>query len=225
MRQHGTCVRANASARSQADRFLRSADRRRSCNVTEQDVRAQRESCGHHSVVKQIDTLAAEYPAQTNYLYLTYNGQGGRRRHGRTTRKSVIVLGSGAYRIGSSVEFDWCCVNTVQTPASGFGYRTIVINYNPETVSTDYNECDTSLFRRAEPRDGSRRSTAQERPLGVIVSMGGQVPNNLALQLQEAGVPVLGTSPLSIDTAEDRHKFSGAARSPRDRAAGVEGTC
>src|SRR5437870_24273 len=172
--------------------------------LDETKIRKQRETLGIFPCVKQIDTLAAEYPAQTNYLYLTYNGQDDDIAWERTN--SVIVLGSGAYRIGSSVEFDWCCVNTVQT-LRGLGYRTIMINYNPETVSTDYNECDKLYF------DEICLETVldiyeMEKPLGIIISMGGQIPNNLALKIHEAGLTVLGTSPLSIDAAEDRNKFS-----------------
>jgi carbamoyl-phosphate synthase large subunit len=160
-----------------------------------------------HSIqpcVKQIDTLAAEYPAKTNYLYFTYNGQDDDVAGGEGD--SVVVLGSGAYCIGSSVEFDWCSVNTVMT-LRRLGYRTVIVNCNPETVSTDYNECDKLYFDELSLEsvlDVCRR----ERPIGVIVSMGGQIPNNLAMRLHEAGVRVLGTSPLSIDTAEDRHTFS-----------------
>ncbi len=172
--------------------------------VTESQVRAQREAYGVVPYVKQIDTLAAEYPAQTNYLYLTYNGQ----EDDLTCDKqnTVIVLGSGAYCIGSSVEFDWCCVNTVLTLRK-LGYRTAIINYNPETVSTDYNECDKLYFDEISLEtvlDIARK----EQPIGVIISMGGQIPNNLAIPLHEAGIKILGTGPLSIDTAENRHKFS-----------------
>ncbi len=155
--------------------------------------------------VKQIDTLAAEYPAKTNYLYLTYNG----REHDIeffNDRQSVIVLGSGAYRIGSSVEFDWCSVNALKT-VNDQGYRSIMINYNPETVSTDYDMCDRLYFdelsfeRVMDIHD-------LEHPKGVIVSVGGQIPNNLAMRLHDANVDIMGTSPASIDNAENRHKFS-----------------
>jgi carbamoyl-phosphate synthase large subunit len=171
----------------------------------ESDVRAERLMSGIRPVVKQIDTLAAEYPAETNYLYLTYNGD----EHdvaGQERPEAVVVLGSGAYRIGSSVEFDWCCVNTVQA-LRRMGYRAIVINHNPETVSTDYNECDVLYFEELS-LEAVLEICGRENPLGVIVAVGGQVPNNLALALLQAGVRVLGTSPLSIDTAENRHKFS-----------------
>ncbi len=167
-------------------------------------VRTQRERHGCRPVIKQIDTLAAEYPARSNYLYLTYHGNeddisggGGR---------SVIVLGSGAYRIGSSVEFDWCCVNTVQA-LRALGYRTITINHNPETVSTDYNECDALYFEELSV-EAIQAVWEKEHPLGIILAMGGQVPNNLATQLEAAGMRILGTAPRSIDQAEDRHKFS-----------------
>jgi carbamoyl-phosphate synthase large subunit len=176
--------------------------------IDEEEVRIIRESLGIVPFVKQIDTLAAEYPAQTNYLYLTYNAQEDDITHhdSKDGRKAVVVLGSGAYRIGSSVEFDWCCVNAVRTLRE-LNYRTIILNYNPETVSTDYNECDTLYF------DETRIETVlaicqKERPVGVIISMGGQIPNNLAVELQSAGIPILGTSASSIDAAENRHKFS-----------------
>ena len=170
----------------------------------EQQVRKQREAHGIVPCIKQIDTLGAEYPAQTNYLYLTYHGQEDNIQ-GRED-KAVLVLGSGAYRIGSSVEFDWCCVNTIQS-LHRLQYRTIIINYNPETVSTDYNECDRLYFE-----DLSLETILdiykKERPLGVILSVGGQIPNTLAMQLHTAGVTILGTTADNIDTAEDRHKFS-----------------
>jgi carbamoyl-phosphate synthase large subunit len=175
--------------------------------IDEEEVRVTRSGLGIAPHVKQIDTLAAEYPAQTNYLYLTYNAQEDDLTHRdpADSRKSVIVLGSGAYRIGSSVEFDWCCVNAVRT-LHELNYRTIVVNYNPETVSTDYNECDTLYFE--EMRIETLLAIFQrERSAGVVIAMGGQIPNNLAVQLQSAGIPILGTSAKSIDTAEDRHKF------------------
>jgi carbamoyl-phosphate synthase large subunit len=167
-------------------------------------VRTQREAWGLYPVVKQIDTLAAEYPARTNYLYLTYNGQENDVTAGEGD--AVIVLGSGAYCIGSSVEFDWCSVNTVLA-LKRLGYRTVIINYNPETVSTDYNECDRLYFDELSI-ESVLAIYRRERAVGVIVSVGGQIPNRLAVPLHEAGVKVLGTSPLSIDAAEDRHKFS-----------------
>jgi len=154
--------------------------------------------------VKQIDTLAAEYPAKTNYLYLTYNGSRDDIKFGN--KNSVVVLGSGAYRIGSSVEFDWCCVNAVSTLKS-LNYKTIMINYNPETVSTDYDVCDRLYFEEMT-FERVLDIYEKEMPLGVIISMGGQIPNNLAMRLFRQKINVLGTSPLSIDNAEDRHKFS-----------------
>jgi carbamoyl-phosphate synthase large subunit len=170
----------------------------------EQQVREQREVHGITPAIKQVDTLAAEYPAQTNYLYLTYHGQ--EDDLSGEESKAVLVLGSGVYRIGSSVEFDWCCVNTVQA-LRRLKYRTIIINYNPETVSTDYNECDRLYFE-----DLSLETVLdiyhKEHPLGVILSVGGQIPNTLAMQLHVRGVNILGTAAESIDTAEDRHKFS-----------------
>ncbi|MCH8004501.1 MAG: carbamoyl-phosphate synthase (glutamine-hydrolyzing) large subunit [Nanoarchaeota archaeon] len=154
--------------------------------------------------VKQIDTLAAEYPAKTNYLYLTYNGS--RDDVKFDNKNSVIVLGSGAYRIGSSVEFDWCCVNAVLT-LKNLEHKTIMINYNPETVSTDYDVCDRLYFEEMT-FERVLDIYEKEMPLGVIISMGGQIPNNLAMRLYSQEVKVLGTNPLSIDNAEDRHKFS-----------------
>jgi carbamoyl-phosphate synthase large subunit len=173
-------------------------------NSDEFQVRRQREELGIVPYVKQIDTLAAEYPARTNYLYLTYNGDEDDIVPDKTN--SVIVLGSGAYRIGSSVEFDWCCVNTVQT-LRRLRYNTIMINHNPETVSTDYNECDALYFEELS-LETVVAIYRKENSIGVILSMGGQTPNNLAVQLSRAGLRILGTSPASIDNAEDRHKFS-----------------
>ncbi|NMC41915.1 MAG: carbamoyl-phosphate synthase (glutamine-hydrolyzing) large subunit, partial [Bacteroidales bacterium] len=168
-------------------------------------VRAYRKALGIKPVVKQIDTLAAEYPAATNYLYLTYNGSENDIQF-EDDGKSVIVLGSGAYRIGSSVEFDWCSVNAVNT-ISRQGYRSVMINYNPETVSTDYDMCERLYFDELS-FERVMDVIDLEHPLGVIVSMGGQIPNNLAMRLHLANVNILGTSPVSIDMAEDRHKFS-----------------
>jgi carbamoyl-phosphate synthase large subunit len=155
--------------------------------------------------VKQIDTLAAEYPAQTNYLYLTYSGNEHDIEFSQDQR-SVIVLGSGAYRIGSSVEFDWCSVNALKT-VNEEGYRSIMINYNPETVSTDYDVCDRLYFDELS-FERVMDIYDLENPRGVIVSMGGQIPNNLAMRLHKQQVHILGTSPESIDNAENRHKFS-----------------
>ena len=168
-------------------------------------VRNYRKSKGIVPVVKQIDTLAAEFPAQTNYLYLTYNGTTNDVTY-MGDRKSIIVLGSGAYRIGSSVEFDWCSVNALQTIRKS-GWRGVMINYNPETVSTDYDMCDRLYFDELT-FERVMDIYELENPHGVIVSVGGQIPNNLALKLDSAGVNLLGTSATSIDNAEDRHKFS-----------------
>ncbi len=168
------------------------------------EVRNLRKKYNIIPVVKQIDTLAAEYPAITNYLYLTYNGEEDDIEF--NTKNNVIVLGSGAYRIGSSVEFDWCCVNSIVTLKKS-GYSTIMINYNPETVSTDYDICDRLYFDELS-LERVLDIYEKENPLGVIISMGGQIPNNLAMRLHRQNVKLLGTSPLSIDNAEDRHKFS-----------------
>jgi carbamoyl-phosphate synthase large subunit len=168
------------------------------------EVRARRHATGLVPVLRTIDTLAAEFPAKTNYLYLTYHGL-----HDDTAlplENSVLVLGSGAYRIGCSVEFDWCCVNTVQA-LKALGYKTIMLNYNPETVSTDYDVSDRLVFDEISI-ETVLEVVSKFKPLGVVVSMGGQIPNNVALKLHKAGVRVLGTSPESIDLAEDRHKFS-----------------
>ena len=168
-------------------------------------IRAYRKAIGIIPYVKQIDTLAAEYPAVTNYLYLTYSGI----EHDisyQNDNRSVIVLGSGAYRIGSSVEFDWCSVNAINTiRKEGFG--AVMINYNPETVSTDYDICDRLYFDELS-FERVMDIVDLEQPKGVIVSMGGQIPNNLAMRLHKENVKVLGTSPISIDRAENRHKFS-----------------
>lgn len=169
------------------------------------EVRAQRKSQGIVPVVKQIDTLAAEYPAATNYLYLTYNGQFNDVQYVGDHR-SVIVLGSGAYRIGSSVEFDWCSVNALQTIRKE-GWRSVMINYNPETVSTDYDMCDRLYFDELT-FERVMDIIELENPHGVILSTGGQIPNNLAVRLDEHKVNILGTTAQSIDNAEDRHKFS-----------------
>ena len=168
-------------------------------------VRSWRKSRGITPFIKQIDTLAAEYPAQTNYLYVTYNGSSHDIDFPKDGR-SVVVLGSGAYRIGSSVEFDWCSVNAAKTIREN-GFRSIMINYNPETVSTDYDMCDRLYFDELT-LERVLDITDLEAPRGVIVSVGGQIPNNLALRLQGENVPILGTSANDIDRAEDRHKFS-----------------
>ncbi|HUS99224.1 MAG TPA: carbamoyl-phosphate synthase (glutamine-hydrolyzing) large subunit [Candidatus Thermoplasmatota archaeon] len=170
----------------------------------ESDVRKRRKKLKIIPYIKQIDTLAAEYPTKTNYLYLTYNASVDdldcKEKH------QVIVLGGGAYRIGSSVEFDWCCVTAVSTLRK-LKYQTIMINCNPETVSTDYDICDKLYFEELT-FERVLDICEKETPFGVIISMGGQIPNNLAIPLHEAYVPILGTSPQDIDIAEDRHKFS-----------------
>ena len=168
-------------------------------------VRNLRKNYGILPVVKQIDTLAAEYPAQTNYLYVTYSGVKSDISFERDDR-SIIVLGSGAYRIGSSVEFDWCGVQALNTIGKA-GYRSIMINYNPETVSTDYDMCDRLYFDELT-FERVMDIIDMECPHGVIVSTGGQIPNNLAMHLDEQNVPILGTSAKDIDNAEDRAKFS-----------------
>jgi len=168
-------------------------------------VRAYRKSKGIIPWVKQIDTLAAEYPALTNYLYLTYSGA----EHDiwyENDKRSVIVLGSGAYRIGSSVEFDWCSVNALDTIRQE-GFRSVMINYNPETVSTDYDTCDRLYFDELS-FERVMDIIDLETPRGVIVSVGGQIPNNLAMRLHRQDVNIMGTSSNSIDRAENRHKFS-----------------
>ncbi|HIR62889.1 MAG TPA: carbamoyl-phosphate synthase (glutamine-hydrolyzing) large subunit [Candidatus Coprenecus avistercoris] len=168
-------------------------------------VREYRKKLGVLPVVKQIDTLAAEFPAQTNYLYLTYNGTVSDIAY-EHDGKSIVVLGSGAYRIGSSVEFDWCSVNALQTIRKS-GWRGIMINYNPETVSTDYDMCDRLYFDELT-YERVLDICDLEEPHGVIISMGGQIPNNLATRLDAAKVPILGTTADSIDNAEDRNRFS-----------------
>ena len=168
-------------------------------------VRKIRKSMGIVPVVKQIDTLAAEYPAQTNYLYVTYSGVESDIQY-EQDGKSIIVLGSGAYRIGSSVEFDWCGVQALNTIRKE-GWRSVMINYNPETVSTDYDMCDRLYFDELT-FERVMDIIDLEQPHGVIVSTGGQIPNNLAMPLAEQHVPILGTSAIDIDGAEDRAKFS-----------------
>jgi len=170
----------------------------------ELEVRKLRKKKGIVPYVKQIDTLAAEYPAKTNYLYLTYNASEDDLTF--EEKNQVIVLGGGAYRIGSSVEFDWCCVNSVTTLRK-LKYKAIMINYNPETVSTDYDICDKLYFDEIT-LERILDIYDKENPLGVLISMGGQIANNLALPLHKNGVKILGTSPVDIDNAEDRHKFS-----------------
>ena len=173
-------------------------------NCEEDEVRGMRKNYGLEPCVKQIDTLAAEYPAKTNYLYLTYNGTSNDVEF--RNQNTVIVLGSGVYRIGSSVEFDWCCVNAVSTLRK-MKYHTIVINCNPETVSTDFDECDRLYFDELS-FEIILDIYEKEQPLGIVIAMGGQVPNNLAVKFQRHGLKILGTSAENIDRAEDRHKFS-----------------
>ena len=168
-------------------------------------VRARRKELGILPAVKRINTVASEHPELTNYLYMTYAVQGYDVNYYKN-EKSVVVLGSGAYRIGSSVEFDWCSVNAIQT-ARKLGYKSIMINYNPETVSTDYDMCDRLYFDELS-FERVLDVIDLEQPRGVIVSVGGQIPNNLAMKLHRQSVPVLGTSPISIDRAENRNKFS-----------------
>ncbi len=170
---------------------------------TELEIREKRKLLGIVPFARQIDTLAAEYPAETNYIYMTYNSE---QSDILPKEKAIIVLGSGAYKIGSSVEFDWCCVNAVLT-VKKLGYRTIMINYNPETVSTDYDICDKLYFEELS-FERVLDIYEFERPYGIIVSMGGQIPNNIALKLYNQNLKILGTNPLNIDKAEDRHKFS-----------------
>ncbi len=172
--------------------------------TNELSIRQRRKELGIIPCIKQIDTLAAEFPAKTNYLYLTYNGNEDDIAVGE--QDQIIVLGSGAYRIGSSVEFDWCCVNSVQS-LNRLEYKTIMINCNPETVSTDYDICDKLYFDELT-LERVLDIYEKENPNGIIVSMGGQIPNNLAMKLHKEKVRILGTSPLQIDNAESRHKFS-----------------
>lgn len=171
----------------------------------ELQIRELRKKMGIIPSVKQIDTMAAEYPAQTNYLYLTYHGEEDDIAF-KSRKQKVIVLGSGPYAIGSSVEFDWCCVNALKT-AGSFGYETIMINYNPETVSTDYDISDKLYFDELS-LERVLDICEKENPYGLIVSTGGQVPNNLAVKLDDAGIKIFGTSAQNIDRAENRHKFS-----------------
>jgi len=175
------------------------------CGETDElRAREHRKRHGIVPAVRQIDTLAAEFPAKTNYLYVTYNGTGDDIAFGES--KQVMLLGSGAYSIGSSVEFDWCGV-TANNTVKKMGYRTVMVNFNPETVSTDYDVCDRLYFEELS-LERVLDIYEKEQPLGALISMGGQIPNNLAMKLHRAGVKILGTSPESIDRAEDRHKFS-----------------
>jgi carbamoyl-phosphate synthase large subunit len=168
-------------------------------------VRKHRKNLNINPITRRINTVASDHPESTNYMFFTY-GEGSVHNPQRTSNKTIVVLGSGAYRIGSSVEFDWCSVNAVQT-ARKLGYQSVMINYNPETVSTDYDMCDRLYFDELS-LERVLDVTDIEQPDGVIVSMGGQIPNNLAMKLHRQHVPILGTSPLSIDRAENRHKFS-----------------
>src|SRR2546425_5985186 len=172
--------------------------------ATDESIRAERKAHGIEPHFSQIDTMAGEFPADTNYLYATYHAH-----HSDITpsrRKKILILWSGTYRIGSSVGFDWCAVNAAQA-ASSLGYETIMLNYNPETVSTDYDTCDRLYFDEIS-LETVIELYEYERPDGVVVSMGGQIPNNLAIRLAKAGVKVLGTSAERIDAAEDRRRFS-----------------
>ena len=192
---------------------------------SEAEVRGQRKQLGITPVVRQIDTLAGEFPARTNYLYLTYDGQAHDVVFPR--RRAVMVLGSGAYRIGSSVEFDWCGVKAVQT-ARACGYETIMVNYNPETVSTDFDICDRLYFEELS-FERVQDIGDLENPEGVVISFGGQIPNNLASRIHGAGMRILGTHPDDVDRAEDRHRFSalldrlGVDQPPWVEASSVEG--
>lgn len=175
------------------------------CEKTEMEMRALRMSLDIRPCVRQIDTLAAEYPAKTNYLYCTYHGEKDDVDF-HSKKKKALVLGSGAYCIGSSVEFDWCCVNAIRACAKE-GYETLMLNYNPETVSTDYDICDKLYFDELS-LERVLDIVEKEKPKGVMISMGGQIPSNLAMKLYRAKVPVFGTSPIDIDRAESRDKFS-----------------
>ena len=175
--------------------------------LEEDEVRSIRKELGVLPVFKQIDTLAAEYPAETNYLYSTYHGEySDIEETPERDAKKIMVLGSGPYKIGSSVEFDWCCVTTAKFLRK-LGYKVVMVNYNPETVSTDYDICDKLYFEELS-LERVLDIYEYEKPLGVIISMGGQIPNNLALKLHDNNVWILGTSPHSIDKCEDRNKFS-----------------
>lgn len=173
-------------------------------NSDELTIRNYRKSLGVIPVVKQIDTTAAEFPAQTNYLYLTNHGNENDIQLGEPDQ--IIVFGSGPYRIGSSVKFDWCCVNTANQ-VNKSGYKSIMINCNPETVSTYYDICDKLYFEQLT-LERMLDICALENSAGVIVSMGGQIPNNIAMKLHKAGIKIIGISPVQIDNTESRYKFS-----------------
>jgi carbamoyl-phosphate synthase large subunit len=172
--------------------------------VPEERIRAERKAHGIEPHFSQIDTMAGEFPAETNYLYKTYHAEAS--DIGASPRKKILMLGSGTYRIGSSVEFDWCAVNAAQA-AAAIGYETVMLNHNPETVSTDYDICDRLYFDELN-LETVLDLCEHERPDGVVVSMGGQVPNNLAMRLAAAGINILGTSAERIDAAENRDRFS-----------------
>lgn len=171
-----------------------------------EEIRGKRKQLGIRPFIKQIDTLGGEFPAQTNYLYMTYHGKEDDVTFGGTDKKTALVLGGGPYSIGSSVEFDWCCVQAVKE-LQAQGMRVAMINSNPETVSTDYDECDILFFEQLT-EERVRDIVDLLQPDGVVVSMGGQIPNSLSPKLAAAGIPIMGTSPKDIDRAEDRHKFS-----------------
>jgi carbamoyl-phosphate synthase large subunit len=176
-------------------------------NSDEDEIRILRKKLKVLPAFKQIDTLAAEYPAETNYLYSTYHGNTSDIEETKSVdKKKIMILGSGPYKIGSSVEFDWCCVTTAKYLRK-LGYKVVMVNYNPETVSTDYDICDKLYFEELS-LERVLDIYEFEKPIGVILSMGGQIPNNLALKLHQSKVRILGTSPVSIDMCEDRNKFS-----------------
>merc|ERR1712176_49104 len=170
---------------------------------SEDQVRAKRISANITPWTKQIDTLAAEYPADTNYLYMTYHGNDD---DVESQNGGVMVIGSGAYRIGSSIEFDWCGVSCIRALRQ-IGRKATMVNYNPETVSTDFDECDRLYFEELN-RERVLDIYQKDKADGVIVSVGGQIPNALALPLNDAGVRIMGTTASKIDNAEDRQKFS-----------------
>jgi len=176
-------------------------------NSTEQKIRTKRKLLKVLPCIKQIDTLAAEYPAETNYLYTTYHGTANDiSETKKVDKKKIMILGSGPYKIGSSVEFDWCCVTTAKF-LRNLGYKVVMVNYNPETVSTDYDICDKLYFEELS-LERVLDIYEFEKPKGIILSMGGQIPNNLAMKLHQNKVRILGTTPTSIDKCEDRYKFS-----------------